>query len=89
VSTKKRIIITVETERVLTLNWLGGPREPVPAWCAACGALAELVTPDAAAALARVSPRTIYRWVEADRLHFTETAEKRLLICLNSIPPAT
>ena len=35
------------------------------------------------------APRTIYRWVEADRIHFTETAESTLLICLNSIPAAT
>ena len=86
-STKKRITITVETERVLIFSRRGVRR--ASAWCAECGAPSELVSPEAAAALARVSPRTIYRWVEANRLHFTETAEERLLICLNSLPPAT
>ena len=88
-STKRRTIITVETERVLIIHGRAGQREALPAWCAECDALVKLVSPEAAAALARVSPRTIYRWIETDRLHFTETAENTLLICLNSIPPAT
>jgi hypothetical protein len=89
VSTKKQTTITVETERVLIVSWRSGRCDSVPAWCTECGALVEQVSPEIAAALARVSPRTIYRWVEANRLHFTETAENRLLICLNSIPTAT
>ena len=89
VSTKKRTTITVETERVLIISRRAGRRvRASPAWCAECSASVEMVPPEVAAALARVSLRTIYRWVEADRLHFTETAEGALLICLNSIPPA-
>jgi len=47
-----------------------------------------MVTIDEAAKLARVSSRTVYRWVEDDSLHFTETSDGRLLICCESIPPA-
>lgn len=43
-----------------------------------------MVTPEEAAVLACVSPRTIYRGVEAGRIHFMETPEGLLLICLNS-----
>jgi predicted site-specific integrase-resolvase len=33
-----------------------------------------------------VSSRTVYRWVEDGKLHFTETSDARLLICRESIP---
>jgi len=46
-----------------------------------------MVTVDEAAQLACVSVRTLYRWVENEKLHFTEIADGELLICLNSIPP--
>ena len=42
-------------------------------------------TPDEAAILAHVSSRTIYRWVEAETIHFAETPDGLLLICLNSL----
>jgi excisionase family DNA binding protein len=44
-----------------------------------------MVTPDEAAAVVGVSTRTIYRWIEAEKLHFTETAGGLLTICLNSL----
>jgi len=44
-----------------------------------------MCTPEEAAVLTHVSTRTIYRRVEAGRVHFTETAEGLLLVCLNSI----
>ena len=46
-----------------------------------------MVTADEAAELSGVSPRTIYRRVEAASLHFAETGEGRLLICANSLAP--
>jgi len=36
-------------------------------------------------AVACVSSREIYRWVEAETVHFRETADGLLLICLNSL----
>jgi len=44
-----------------------------------------MVTPDEAAALSRVSSLTIYRWLEAEKLHFIETSDGLLLICINSL----
>ena len=41
--------------------------------------------PDEAAELGHVSTRTIYRWIEAETLHFTETSEGLLMICLDSL----
>jgi excisionase family DNA binding protein len=41
-----------------------------------------MFTPEEAAAMMKVSQRTIYRWVEAGRIHFRETENGNLLVCL-------
>jgi excisionase family DNA binding protein len=45
-----------------------------------------MITPEEAAAILRLTPRTIYSWVEAAKIHFTEQPEGHLLICLDSLP---
>jgi hypothetical protein len=40
---------------------------------------------DEAARFIRSTSRAIYRRVEANQLHFTETPEGGLLVCLNSL----
>ena len=81
-STKRRTEITIETDRVFVLS---RRRISVLTWCAACGERVTMITPDEAAITARVSSRAIYRWMEAERLHFTETADGFLLVCTNSL----
>jgi hypothetical protein len=44
-----------------------------------------MVTLDEAAILAKVSSSTIYRWVEAEKIHFEDTPEGLPLICLNAL----
>jgi len=44
-----------------------------------------MVAPEEAAALARTSTRTIYRWVEAGLLHYVETPGGGLLVCIHSL----
>jgi hypothetical protein len=44
-----------------------------------------MITADEAARLACQSTRTIYAWVEANRLHYRETPEGYLLVCLDSL----
>ena len=83
--TKKRTKsteITIERSEVFIVR---RANKKACAWCAQCAAEVRMSTADEAAALARVSTRTIYRWVEAGRVHFKETAEGLLLVCLNSI----
>ena len=63
---------------------VSGPRKVV-GWCVTCGAEAEMVPVDEAAILRRVNSRTIFRWVEAEQAHASETANGLLLICLNSL----
>jgi predicted site-specific integrase-resolvase len=44
-----------------------------------------MLQPDEAAVTAGVSVRTVNRWVEAETVHFNETANGLLLICANSV----
>jgi hypothetical protein len=44
-----------------------------------------MITADEAAQLSFISSRLIYRLVEADELHYVETPENRLLICMDSL----
>jgi hypothetical protein len=44
-----------------------------------------MLHPNEAAVAAGVSVRTVNRWVEADTVHFDETASGLLLICANSV----
>jgi len=82
VKTKKRTEITVETHRLLVMR---KPMRAARAWCVRCCEQVEMVTPERAALLAGVSLRAICRQVEVDDVHFVETANGLLLICLNSL----
>ena len=53
--------------------------------CDKCPEPSGMITPDEAAALCRVSTRTVYRWLEKGAIHFSEGAEGTLLICLSSL----
>jgi hypothetical protein len=83
---KKRTEIFTETQVELEIR--GRTRKLSPVWCAECGAAVELAPPDVAALVAEVSARAIFGWVEAGRVHFTETKDGALLVCLNSLPQA-
>ena len=78
----RRTRIVVETERLLVVRTR---RAGVASWCAACGGDVQMVGLDEAAQVSARSQREIVRRVEAGRLHFTESARGRLLICLNSL----
>ncbi len=53
--------------------------------CRECGGEAPLVTVEEATVLIGISSRAIYRLVEGGRLHFTETADGGVLVCLASL----
>jgi excisionase family DNA binding protein len=44
-----------------------------------------MITPHEAAAIAQVSSRTIYRWIEDAKLHFTEELGGVLFVCADSL----
>ncbi len=80
--TRRKIEFIVETHRILTIK--RGSRHRI-AYCEACGEQARVVTADEAAILAGVSPRMIYQLVEARKLHFTESPDRVVFICLHSL----
>ena len=76
-----RTEIAVETARVIVI------RAPGRAFarCGVCGVEAQWVTLDEAARLAGLGSRKIFRMIEGDVLHSTETEDRILLVCLNSL----
>jgi excisionase family DNA binding protein len=80
---KRRTEIVIETERLLLLR---DASRSLFLWCDACRAEVRMLAPEEVASAAKVSVRTIYRWIEAEQLHFTETPGGELLICANSVP---
>ena len=83
--TTKRTEITIETDRIVVLS---RRKVSVVSWCRECNRRVKMVTADEAASIAGVTSRTIYRWVDSEKLHFNETSQGSLLICCESIPLA-
>ncbi len=52
-------------------------------FCPLCGIVANMLTPQFASAVSKKPVREIFRFVEAGRLHFSETSGG--LICLNCL----
>jgi len=71
VKNRTRTAITIETERVLIVKKREGS---VLTWCSTCAQQVPMVRVDEAATIARVSSRTVYRWVESDKVHFARNA---------------
>jgi excisionase family DNA binding protein len=82
VRTTKRTEITIETDRILVLS---RRKVSLVAWCNECSQRTKMVTVDEAATIAGVTSRTMYRWADAEKLHFTETGEGVLMICFSSL----
>ena len=55
------------------------------AWCVGCANEVLMVTPTQAAVIARASVRDINRRVEAGVVHFLETPDRQLLVCVDSL----
>ena len=85
---RRRTEITIETERTLVFAAAtAGPRDYAGRRCDTCGAAARSVALDAeAAALFRIRPEEILRWIRATGLHVAE-AGGALFICLNTSQP--
>jgi heterodisulfide reductase subunit C len=82
VKTTRTIEISVETDEVFVIRRVGSP---VLVGCAQCGEATSLVTPEEASRLTGLSCREISRRVEAGLVHFSETTDGLLFICINSL----
>lgn len=77
---RRQTQITILTEKILTV---AGGGNQIFGECAKCGT--QMLSVDAAANIARVNSRTIFRRLEAGELHFEETKEGSLLVCSASL----
>jgi len=77
----RRKKITVETERLLVISRHKG----VEGWCEGCRMQVRMLGPEEAAAIAGLSQRAIFRKIESHQLHFAETPDGALFICLSSL----
>lgn len=79
---KKRITTTTVTHEVIVIK---NSAVALSTLCRECGDQSRMVTLEQAMAIAGVSSRTVYRWVESSSIHYFETPEGFILICLNSL----
>ena len=74
--------ITVETERLLIIR---RRYQAVEEWCPDCERLVLMIRPDQAAALSGRTLRAIFADIEKGLLHFLESPDGMVLVCLNTI----
>jgi hypothetical protein len=80
---KKRTEITIEMDEITLINIRRD--DSARLWCPGCSATVAMVLPEQAAEIAGVTVRTINRWVETEKVHFMETDNGMLLLCVNSL----
>ena len=79
---KRRVEITVETAEFIVAR---RPGRRVPALCTKCDSSVGMLGLEEAMLVAGVGSREIHRRVEAGRLHFHETPDGHLWVCLWSL----
>ena len=80
---KRITTFAVETERTFIIRSRGAliPRE----WCSDCKAEVERTTVEDAAQIIGFGELSIYRFIEARILHYSEDPAGRVLVCGNSL----
>lgn len=78
----KKVIrrVIIENERTFIFR---SRDERRAAWCDCCGVEVEMAPVEAAAHEAGVSEMSLYQLVESGALHFKETEDGRVLVCLD------
>ena len=64
-------------------------RSAVRFWCNQCEAQVSMLRVEDASALVGAKTRTIYRWIEAGKVHFAESDKGLVLICTQSLATLT
>ena len=78
---EQHLEITLKSERSISIK----SSRALTALCEACGREVQMFTPGQAALICGLSSREVYHRVEAGEVHFTETVEGLLLVCLDSL----
>ena len=80
---RRKVEIVIETRQTAVVRSPEG--RATQRLCPLCAAVGRMVTPEEAAGVACVTARAVYGLVESGRVHFVETPDGLLLICLNSL----
>ena len=78
---ERRTEITLKTERTISIK----SSRALTALCEPCGREVQMFTPGQAALISGLSSREVYHRVEMGEVHFMETVEGLLLVCLDSL----
>ena len=78
---RRRTKITLETRRLIVITGHNHKR----VWCAGCEQEALMISVDEASSKTGKSALSIYRGLDAGQIHYSETDEGALLVCLESI----
>ena len=77
----KKKTITIETLQRTVIRHNTNPVQKF--WCEFCQAEVEMIVPESAAKIMKVSMREIYRRIERGEFHFFETDTGKVFICPN------
>jgi hypothetical protein len=77
----KQTKITLETDSLLILRG----RSSTSAWCALCGAEAEMIALENVGVISNLDLSSVEEWFNSGELHRSRTCEGSELICLNSL----
>jgi hypothetical protein len=78
---KRRVAITVETERAIVIT---PPLRTAAEWCPTCCAVVDVASPEEAAVRSRLSTRAVYRRIEEGSIHFLPRGASGV-VCLASL----
>lgn len=79
--TTRKIELTAEQ----TETFLVRRRQIIIARCKICESEAKMLSPESAASVAGTTPRTIYRLIETNQVHFIENSHGQMLVCFESL----
>lgn len=88
---KRRIEIITVQEQIYQRHSFkrSTPPPPLQVWCDGCKTYTQLLSPDLAATISGITLRTLFQWIESGQIHFVETPEGSVLICLPSVTANT
>lgn len=83
----RTVEVLVETREIAAIK-TARPSE-ITKWCPKCDQEVPMITPAMATDLASLTLRTIYTWIETDRVHFKEEPDGSVFICQKSLSTAS
>jgi hypothetical protein len=87
--TYKRTFTSTETHEVLSIRVnLGAQPQTTTRWCEVCASETAAIPTELAAVFAGMSEALLHRLISDGLLHFQDTADGRLLICLGNLTGA-